>query len=167
MTWGISTAMYCLAWLRLAGLYWVVLRFLVRLLLWKYYPFNQKTGPYHFLKQLFIQDHGSGILSVEDPMTRAEFMPFNSLASYTCLDMDILFITNTSKSSFLRSELDDLLLMLFQFMVFFFCLFFKAPSGATCESRGVWTQVDGDWCLPSATYWAEWGRFRDIFSIGV
>ena len=42
---------------------------------------------------------------------------------------------------------------------FIWVWFLAAPRGTACECRRIWTQVDGNWCVSSAAYWAEWGMF--------
>ena len=56
--------MFCIAWMSSALLYWVVILFLARLVEWKCYSYNRKARSYHWSRQLFIQGHGSGNLSV-------------------------------------------------------------------------------------------------------
>ena len=74
VSWHMGIALFCLGWLSLAVLYWVVSGFVAGLLLRKYYPYNQKTRTYHCSRQLFIQGHGSENWSI----------PF----SWTCIMYD-------------------------------------------------------------------------------
>ena len=51
----------------IAVLYQAVSRFLARLFLRRYHTYNRKTRPYCFSRQLFIQGHVSGNLSIAIP----------------------------------------------------------------------------------------------------
>ena len=59
-----GTTLVCLAWLSSAVLYWVVSSFLARLVERKCYSYNLKTRSDHSSRQLLIQGHGSGTLSI-------------------------------------------------------------------------------------------------------
>ena len=54
---------FAFAWMKLAVLYWVASRFLARLFKRKCHP-HRKTRLHHRSRQLFIQGHGSGNLSI-------------------------------------------------------------------------------------------------------
>ena len=57
-------AMFSLAWMSSAVLYWVLSRFLARLVERKCYSYNRMPRSYHCSRQSFIQGHGSGNLSL-------------------------------------------------------------------------------------------------------
>ena len=63
-----TCAMFCSVWMSSAMLYWVVARFPARLIELKYHPYNRKTHQYHRSRQLFVQGHGSGSLSIMEGM---------------------------------------------------------------------------------------------------
>ena len=63
-----GAATFCVSWLSLAVLYWVISRFLDRPFLRKYHPHDQNTRPHHCSRQLFIQGHGSENLSIANGM---------------------------------------------------------------------------------------------------
>ena len=60
-----GATMFCLAWMSSGVLYWVASRFLDRLVWRKCYSYNRKTRSVHCSKQLFIQGHESGNLSMQ------------------------------------------------------------------------------------------------------
>ena len=59
-----GAAIFCFGWLSSAVLYRAVSRFLATAFERKYHPDNRKTRSYHCSRQLFIQGHGSGNLSI-------------------------------------------------------------------------------------------------------
>ena len=56
--------MFYLGWVNWV-LYWVVSYFLARLFLRNHHTYNRKTLPYHRSRQLLLQGHGSGNLSID------------------------------------------------------------------------------------------------------
>ena len=73
-------------WLVVPVLYRVVSIFLARLLSRMYHSYSRKTRPYHRSRQLFIQGHGSGDLSIQ-PVVRARGSTSRSARVWpSCLD---------------------------------------------------------------------------------
>ena len=83
-----GTAMVCLVWMSSAVLYWIVLRFLARLVKQKCYSYKQKTHSEHCSRPLFTQGRGSRNLSV---------LQWNPSSNTTPL---FLFLFSSSSSSF-------------------------------------------------------------------
>ena len=59
-----DAAVFCFAWMSSAVLYWIVSRFLARLVERKCYSYYRKIRSYHCSEQLFTRGHGSGNLSI-------------------------------------------------------------------------------------------------------